>query len=90
MTDKVDNYATKDQELAEKLQNDEACTIIKVKTDPTDGLKEFTFEKSESEINKILGVKSEKVVPEKVAEEKAEVLPEVKKKKAGRPKKKGR
>ena len=80
--EKVDNYATKDQELSERLQNDEGCTIIKVKTDPTDGLKEFTFEESESEINKILNVKVEKFV-----EEEAEVLPEVKKKKAGRPKK---
>lgn len=86
----VDNYATKDQELAERLQNDEGCTIIKVKTDPTDGLKAFTFEESESEINKILGVKPEKAVPEKVVEEKAEILPEVKKRKAGRPKKKRR
>lgn len=84
MTDKVDNFVTKDLELAEKLQNEEGCLIIKVRTDPTDGLKEYTFKKSESEINKILGVK-----PEKVAEEKAEV-PEVKKKKAGRPKKKRR
>jgi len=83
--EKVDNYATKDQELSERLQNDEGCTIIKVKTDPTDGLKEFTFEESESEINKILNVKVEKFV-----EEEAEVLPEVKKKKAGRPKKKRR
>jgi len=74
-----DNFATKDQELAEKLQNDEGCTIINVHRDPTDGLKEFTFEESKSEISKILGVK--------VAEEETEVLPEVKKKKAGRPKK---
>jgi len=80
--EKVDNYATKDQELSERLQNDEGCTIIKVKTDPTDGLKEFTFEESKDEINKILGGKVEKFV-----EEEAKVLPEVKKKKAGRPKK---
>ena len=83
--EKVDNYATKDQELSERLQNDEGCTIIKVKTDPTDGMKEFTFEESKSEVNKILGGKAEKFV-----EEEAEVLPEVNKKKAGRPKKKRR
>lgn len=80
----AENYVTKDQELAWKLQSEEGCLIIKTRTDPVDGVKEYTFEESESEVNKILGVK-----PEKVVEEKAEVLPEseFKKVKPGRPKK---
>lgn len=86
----MSQFSTKDLELSEKLQA-EGCVVTKITTDPLDRLVIHTFEESESEINKILGVK-----PEKVAEEKAEVLPEVttsvevKKKKAGRPKKRRR
>ncbi len=77
----MDKFSTKDLELSEKLQA-EGCTIIKITRDPVDRLAIHTFEESKSEINKILGGKAEKF-----AEEDAEVLPEVNKKKAGRPKK---
>lgn len=48
------NYSTKDQELAQRLEK-EAFQIIAVKRDPADGLKRYTFEESEVEINKFLG-----------------------------------
>jgi hypothetical protein len=79
------NYSTKDLELAGKLQA-EGCSVIKISRDPTDGLKKYTFEETINEVNKILGVKP----GEKVVEEKSEEPAEVEKKKAGRPKKKGR
>lgn len=78
-------FSTKDLELSEKLQN-EGCVVKDMTEDPADKALIHIFEESESEINKILGVKAKEVA----TEEKAEILPEVNKKKAGKRKKKRR
>lgn len=58
------NYSTKDQELAERLEK-EGYIVTKVKRDPEDGLKKYTFKETVNEINKFLKVKPEKKEKEK-------------------------
>ena len=77
-------FSTKDLELSEKLQA-KGCTIKNITQDPTDQMLIHTFHETEGEVSKILKTESKK----ETVQEKAEVLPEVKKK-VGRPKKKRR
>ena len=73
-------FSTKDLELSEKLQA-KGCTVKNITRDPTDQMLIHTFHETEGEVSKI---KTE--LEKETVQEKAEALPEVKKK-VGRKKK---